>query len=67
MKKGLVWHSRPLDTILAFLGHNVGQIGLDFSNFDPVKTKFQNVMIKSFLVLETIGIVALFGSLGLLI
>ena len=51
-KSDLLWLFRPLDTILAFLGHNVGQIGLDFNNFDPVKTKFQNVMIKSFTALE---------------
>ena len=35
---GLSWSSGTL----------TGQFGLNFSNFDPVKTKFQIVMIKSF-------------------
>ena len=51
-KKGLLQLSRPFDTILAFLGYNFGQIGPNVSNFDPLKTKSQNVMIDIFSVLE---------------
>ena len=34
-------------------GHNLDQIMPNFSNFDPVMIKFQNFMINSYLVLES--------------
>ena len=52
-KSDLLWLSRPLDTILAFLDYNIGQIGPNFSNFDPIKPIFKNIMINSFSELDT--------------